>query len=105
MSVSQACNKLYNDKAAKSHTHSISDIGGIALNQETSVFSTLANQQVTFTTATSYAPKAVFGIIFGAQSSNTVIVNIVYTTSGKNITWYVYCNIAQKATIRFHYFY
>ena len=80
-------------------------ITGIALNQETLAFSTLENQQVSFTTATSYIPKVVFGIIFGAHSSNNVIVNIVYTISGKNITWYVYCNIAQKAVIRFNYIY
>ena len=80
-------------------------ITGIALNQETLAFSTLSDQQISFTTATSYTPKAVFGIIFGAHSSNNVIVNIVYTISGKNITWYVYSNIAQKAVIRFNYIY
>ena len=80
-------------------------ITGIVLNQETLAFSTLPDQQVSFTTATLYTPKAVFGIIFGAHSSNNVIVNIVYTISGKNITWYVYCNIAQKAVIRFNYIY
>ena len=58
-------------------------ITGIALNQETLAFSTLSDQQVSFTTATSYTPKAVFGIIFGAHSSNNIILNIVYTISGK----------------------